>query len=262
VRAADRPRTRRRHNIHRLILWNIDLTLVDVARVSRDAYADAFRRVTGRPLVALPQLAGASDSEIFFESLALNEAAPGPDHFGPGNPRAGPAGQSEASDLLARYETELATAFGARSELIATQGRALSGAREALAAVSRLPGVIQTVLTGAIRQNAAQKLHAFDLDRYLDLGIGGYGSEVYPKGTQMLRSLAMAAEKYGVRLSPGRSVYVGDSVRDVAAATVAGVRCLGVATGRSTASELREAGADPVLLNLSDTSQVVAAISR
>jgi phosphoglycolate phosphatase-like HAD superfamily hydrolase len=43
---------------------------------------------------------------------------------------------------------------------------------------------------------------------------------------------------------------------------VAGVRCLGVATGRSTVSELREAGADPVLLDLSDTSQVVAAICR
>src|SRR5215813_14948510 len=69
--ADDNPR--RRLIIHRLVLWNIDLTLIDVARVSRDAYAEAFRRVTGRPLVALPQLAGASDSEIFFESLALNE---------------------------------------------------------------------------------------------------------------------------------------------------------------------------------------------
>ena len=57
------------------MLWNIDLTLVDVARVSRDAYADAFRRVTGRPLVALPQTAGRSDSEIFFEALALNDAS-------------------------------------------------------------------------------------------------------------------------------------------------------------------------------------------
>ena len=62
--------------IYRLVLWNIDLTLVDVARVSRDAYAEAFRRVTGRPLVALPQVAGRSDSEIFFESLALNDIEP------------------------------------------------------------------------------------------------------------------------------------------------------------------------------------------
>ncbi len=230
-------------------MWNIDLTLVDVARVSRDAYAEAFRRVTGRPLVALPQLAGASDSEIFFESLALNEALPG-------------MGQTEDNDLLARYAAELAAAFSARSNLLATQGRTLPGARESLAAVSRLPLVIQTVLTGTIRPNAERKLHAFDLDGYLDLGIGGYGSDVYPKGTQILRSLTMGAEKYGVELSPGGAVYVADSVRDVAAAKVGGIRCVGVATGRSTVSELRDAGADPVLADLSDTSRVVAAIGR
>jgi phosphoglycolate phosphatase len=39
-------------------MWNIDLTLVDVARVTRAAYADAFRQVTGRPLVRLPLMAG------------------------------------------------------------------------------------------------------------------------------------------------------------------------------------------------------------
>ena len=219
--------------------------------MSRDAYAEAFRRVTGRPLVALPQMAGASDSEIFFQSLALNEALP----------ESGPSGQAE-DELLARYATELAAAFGARSDQLATYGRPLPGAREALAAVSRLPNVIQTVITGTIRQNAARKLHAFDLDRYLDLGIGGYGSDVYPKGTQIVRSLAMAGEKYGVQFSPAGAVYVADSVRDAAAAQVAGVRCLGVATGRSTISELRDAGADLVLADLADTSRVVAAISR
>jgi phosphoglycolate phosphatase-like HAD superfamily hydrolase len=225
------------------------LTLVDVARVSRDAYAEAFRRVTGRPLVALPQLAGASDSEIFFEALALNDALPG-------------SGQPEDNDLLARYTAELAAAFGARAGQLREHGRPLPGAREALAAVSRLPRVIQTVITGTIRQNAAFKLQAFDLDRYFDLAIGGYGSDVYPKGTQIVRSLAVAAEKYAVRFTPSGAVYIADSVRDAAAAEVAGVRCLGVATGRSTISELRDAGADPVLTDLSDTSRVVAAISR
>ncbi|MGD0246553.1 MAG: HAD family hydrolase, partial [Streptosporangiaceae bacterium] len=36
--------------MHRLVLWNIDLTLVDVVRVTRAAYAEAFPAVTGRPL--------------------------------------------------------------------------------------------------------------------------------------------------------------------------------------------------------------------
>ena len=230
-------------------MWNIDLTLVDVARVSRDAYAEAFQRATGRRLVALPQLAGASDSEIFFQSLALNEAAPGDEER--------PAADN---DLLARYSAELATAFGARSNLLLTRGRALPGAADALAALSRMRGVIQTVLTGTIKQNAACKLHAFGLDGYLDLEIGGFGSDVYPKGTQILRSLDLAKQKYGTSLLPSDAVYVADSIRDVAAADVARVRCVGVASGRSTSAELRDAGADPVLDDLTYTSRVVAAV--
>jgi phosphoglycolate phosphatase len=234
--------------IHRLVLWNIDLTLVDVARVSRDAYAEAFERVTGRPLVALPQLAGATDSEIFFESLALNRPPRG-------------AGRPDEHDLLATYAAALAAAFGARRELLARQGRALPGAREALVAVARLPGTVQTVLTGTIRQNAAEKLRAFGLDRYLDLEIGGFGSDVYPKGTAIVRSLALAAERYAVPFSAATTVYLADSTRDVVAAQVGGIRCVGVASGRSSASELRDAGAYPVLIDLTDTVRVVAAIT-
>jgi phosphoglycolate phosphatase-like HAD superfamily hydrolase len=240
-------------------LWNIDLTLVDVARVSRDAYAEAFRRATGRRLVALPQLAGASDSEIFFESLALNEAPAAR----PGGPGAGPAGnrrQLADNDLLASYNCELAAAFGARSALLAEQGRLLPGARDALAATARLPGVIQTVLTGTIKQNAEHKLKAFGLDGYVDLSVGGFGSDVYPKGTLILRSLDLARAKYGVALTPADVVYIADSVRDIAAAKVAAVRSVGVASGRSMAAELREAGADVVLDDLSDAALVVAAV--
>jgi phosphoglycolate phosphatase len=232
-----------------MILWNIDLTLVDVARVSRDAYAEAFLRATGRRLIALPQLAGASDSEIFFQSLALNEGPPGDD-----------VRQPSDNDLLARYSTELASAFGSRSNLLPTRGRLLPGAAEALAALSRVPGVIQTVVTGTIKQNAACKLRAFGLDRYVDLEIGGFGSDVYPKGTQILRSLDLAEQKYGAPLVPSDVVYVADSIRDVAAAEVARVRCVGVASGRSTSAELRDAGATPVLDDLTNTSHVVSAV--
>lgn len=217
--------------------------------MSRDAYADAFRRITGRPLVALPQLAGASDSEIFFESLALNT--------GPAAQR-----QGEPEELLGSYFAELAAAFRARRDQLTRAGRVLPGAREALAALARQPGVIQTVLTGTIKDNAVEKLHAFGLDSYLDIDVGGFGSDVYPKGTQIVRALATAAEKYRVRLGQDRAAYIADSTRDVTAAKVAGVRSVGVATGRATPSELRDCGADEVLDDLADTARVIAAALR
>jgi phosphoglycolate phosphatase-like HAD superfamily hydrolase len=235
------------------VLWNIDLTLVDVARVSRDAYAEAFQRVTARPLVALPQTVARSDSEIFFEALALNDAGPGP---------SADRADTENEELLDRYTRELAAAFSARLDLLPTRGRALPGAREAVAAVVGLPGVIQSVLTGTIRPNAVAKLRAFGMDEFFDFEIGGYGSEIYPKGAQLLRSRGRAAEKYGADIGAGSTVYLADSGRDVEAARVGGARCVAVASGRSTAGELREAGADLVLDDLTDTRSVVSAVNR
>ena len=228
-------------------MWNIDLTLVDVARVSRDAYAEAFGQVTGRPLVALPQLAGQSDSEIFFEALALNDI---------------PAGPAAGDDLLERYLARLAAAFAARRGQLVQHGRAQPGALLAVAAAARLSGVVQSVLTGSIRPNAVVKLEAFGLDGHFDLDIGGYGSEIYPKGAQLLRVRSRAQDKYRAWFGAGNAVYIGDSSRDVEAARNGGVTSIAVASGRSTPADLREAGADLVLADLTDTASVLAAIDH
>jgi phosphoglycolate phosphatase len=233
--------------IHRLVLWNIDLTLVDVGRVTRAAYAEAFGKVTGRPLVRLPQMAGRTESEIFFEALALNES---------GAPAAAPAGE----EVLGRFAGELASAFGARRGLLTEQGRLLPGARAAVMAVGNLPGVVQTLLTGAIKPNAIEKLHAFALERYFDTEVGGYGSEVFPKGALLLNARGRAAEKYGVEFTEEATVYIADSTRDVAAARMGGARSVAVVSGRSSAAELRDAGADVVLADLTDTANVVRAV--
>lgn len=241
----------------RLVLWNVDLTLVDVIKVTRYAYAEAFRKVTGWPLVALPRIADRADSEIFFEALALNPASSGPV-------------DPDAQELLATYMRALADAFAARRKLLTEQGRLLPGARAAVAAAAELPGVVQSVLTGSIRPNAVAKLQAFGLAEFFDLEIGGYGSEIYLKGAQLLDSRSRAAAKYasasggarGSAFSAAATVYLGDSTRDVEAAATGGARCIAVASGRSTASELRTAGADLVFDDLSDTGAVVGAIDQ
>ena len=209
--------------------------------------------MTGRPLVQLPQLAGQSESEIFFEALARNDAAP--------TVPAALAPTDDGSDeLLSRFVSELAAAFGARQELLAKRGRVLPGAREAVLAMAGLPGVVQSVLTGTIRPNAVAKLRAFGLDGFFDFEIGGYGSEVYPKGAQLMKSRSRAAEKYGVAFDARSTVYIGDSTRDVEAAHVGGARSVAIATGRSTEGDLRAAGADLVLPDLTDISALAWAI--
>ncbi len=234
--------------IHRLVLWNIDLTLVDVIRVTREAYVEAFGVVAGRPLIRLPQMAGRSESEIFFDALALNGV----------DVRTG----GEAERLLEPFGAELAAALLARRDDLATAGQLLPGAAEAVAAVATLDHVVQTVLTGNGKPNAMLKLRAFGLDGFMDFDVGGYGSEAYPKGTLLRVARQRASEKYGVTFSEQATVYVADSARDVDAARIGGACSLAVASGRASAAELRDAGADAVLPDLTDTSGLVTLITR
>jgi phosphoglycolate phosphatase len=225
----------------RLVLWNVDHTLVDVGRVTREAYAEAFQQVTGRPLVRLAPTAGRTESEIIFETLAFNDVVTTEDHLG-------------------RFMTALGEAFTARRKSIRKDGRVLPGAREALAAVARLREVVQSVLTGSIEPNAVAKLTALGLDKHLDFTVGGYGSETYPKAALVELARTRTAEKYGGPIAEAATVLIADSPNDVRAAQIARARTIAVATGNATQTELRTAGADVVLSTLAETDQVVRAI--
>ena len=219
-----------------------------MARVARAAYAEAFEAVAGRPLVQLPQMAGRSESEIFFDALALN----GVDVRADG----------EAERLLEPFSAELATSLQARHGDLNTRGQLLPGAAEALAGVAKLDGAVQSVLTGNSRPTAVLKLRAFGLDGFVDFDIGGYGSEAYPKGTLLRVARQRAADKHGVAFGEDATVYVADSPRDVDAARIGGARSLAVATGRASTAELRDAGADAVLPDLADTAALTALVTR
>jgi phosphoglycolate phosphatase-like HAD superfamily hydrolase len=229
------------------VLWNIDLTLVDVAKVIRPAYAEAFRKVTGRPLVQLPQLAGRTEPESFFDALARNGVSL----------RDG----AETERLVAPFSAELATAVAARRKQLAAEGLLLPGAAESLAAVARLDGVVQSVLTGSSRPNAAVKLRAFGLDRYVDLSVGGFaGSDPYPKGALLELTRQRAEEKYKSRFAGEATIYIADSPRDVEAAKIAGALSVAVASGRASSGELRDVGADLVLPDLTDPAALIRAL--
>ena len=215
-------------------------------QVTRDACVAAFRQVTGRPLIRLPPTAGRTDSEVFFDALALNAPYQ--------------AGATDVQRLLGDYSEALAKEFGARSGELTGRGRLLPGAREALTAVADLPGVLQTVLTGTIEPNAITKLRAFGLDRLVRTELGGYGSDPYPKGTLLRVTRERAGNATNVTFGDRACVYVGDSPRDVEAARIGGAWSIAVATGRASPAELGTAGADAVLGDLTDTVALVRAI--
>ena len=231
-----------------LVLWNIDLTLLDVTKVTRVAYAEAFAAVTGRPLVQLPQMVGYTEPEIFFDALGRNGVSLRAD--------------GESEQLLLPFGAEFATCLAARRDQLTTEGTLMPGAAEALAAAARLKGVVQSVLTGSSRPNAALKLRAFGLDRYLDLAVAGFaGSEAYPKGALLRATRLRAEEKYKVSFAEKATIYIADSPRDVEAAKIGDALSVAVASGRASAAELRNAGADLVLPDLTNPAPLIALLT-
>jgi phosphoglycolate phosphatase-like HAD superfamily hydrolase len=227
--------------IEKLILWDIDGTLVDSAKLGRDAFIDAFERVTGAPPARLVPFAGRTDLEIALDLLER-------------------AGISASDGMLERFSMELHRAMVDRRAELRARGRAYPGARESLARLGREPGVVQSLLTGNIAPNAAVKLSAFGLDTLVDLEIGAYGSDHRRRGHLVAVALEKCARKHAIRLEPADAVLVGDTPLDVAAAREAGARCVGIATGPYGRDALTAAGADVVLGDLRNTDSVLQAV--
>jgi phosphoglycolate phosphatase-like HAD superfamily hydrolase len=231
--------------VRALVLWDVDGTLVDVDGVGSEAFDLAFRVVLGRdpaaPLGRMIAMAGRTDPAIALEALALHGVADGERH-------------------LPAFTAALAEQLAATAGRLRERGRALPGAAEALAALAAEAGVVQSVLTGNLEPNALLKLAAFGLDGWLDLDVGGYGSDHAHRPALVEVARAKALTRYGHAFTPATTVLVGDTPLDVAAGHQGGARVVAVATGRYAAAELARAGAEAVLEDLRDTGRVVEAI--
>jgi phosphoglycolate phosphatase len=232
--------------VRRLVLWDVDGTLVHYGGLGWEAFLDAFLAMFGRPPSDAPdgtaiQLAGRTDPEIALELLAAQ-------------------GVPDGEVRLAEFSTALERALAAKAATMGERGRALPGAREALAALQHRPGVLQSVLTGNLRANAVLKLATLGLDRYVDFEVGAYGSDHRERPRLVAVARAKARARYGVELGPRTTVLIGDTPLDVAAGQVGGARVVAVASGRFDAGTLRAAGAEVVLPDLRDTAAVLRAI--
>lgn len=214
-----------------LVLWDDDHTLIETRGVGRAIYDRAFPAATGRPLAKLADISGRTELDIMRESLRINGLEP-------------------TDDLVDRLAAALIQGYeDARDELRAT-GRALPGADDVLRELAADPRVFQTVLMGNSREVARIKLDVFGLDRYLDLAAGAYGDDDPERSKLVAIAQHRASTRAGVTFDNDATVLVGDTPKDVEAGLAAGVRVIGVATGKTDAEELLDTGADAAATNL------------
>jgi phosphoglycolate phosphatase-like HAD superfamily hydrolase len=221
----------------RLLMWDIDLTLLHTRGITRAAYGAAFQSLAGFEPEVYPDFAGRTDLDAATEVFARHGIT-----------------EPDLDGFFALYAAELLD----RAHLIPGLGVLLPGAREVLTALAGRPDLVQTTVTGNIPPVARAKLVAFGLDGMLDLAVGGFGDQDTVRANLVAASRRRAEEKYG-RFA--EVLVIGDTVHDVAAALACEVTAIGVASGRTGAEQLWAAGAHAVLDSLADTAEVVAVLT-
>jgi phosphoglycolate phosphatase len=227
--------------VRRLLLWDIDGTLVRGGGVGSDAINRAAATVSGRSIMGgSVVMHGKTDPEILAEIFRAAEIAEIE------IPRLLPAAMAEAERQLALAEEDLRR-----------RGQVIGGVIDAVTSLAKIAGVRQTLVTGNLVGNAAVKLAAFDLTAYFDVEVGAYGTDHADRKALVPIALERVERLRGEFYRPDEVWVIGDTPGDFACARAAGVRCLLVATGQIPISELLSLDADAVLEDLTTTEQVV-----
>ena len=220
-----------------LLLFDIDGTLILSGRAGLRALDLAFEHATGITR-AFDGISAAGRTDGYL----LDEAAR----------RAGitlePAARAAIQE---RY-------FEALAEEIKLPGEGrktvMPGVRPLLSALEGRGDVVLALLTGNFQRSARIKLEYFDL--WSPFRFGAFADDASDRNHLVPIALGRAREA-GHTPHVDRVVVIGDTPLDVECARAGGVRALGVATGSHSIDELRDAGADHALEDLSDTEKVI-----
>ncbi len=219
----------------KFILFDIDGTLIDSAGAGKRALEAAFTEVTavenGFEGVVW---AGNTDLQILRQGLT----------------DAGVDDLDRHIDLviagyLDRLESEMATA----------NGHVKPGVNDLLVALEDDESCILGLLTGNMRHGAGIKLNYFDLLPFFP--VGAYGDDHPDRNRLLPVAVQRLREETGVSMDHEDCIIVGDTPRDVDAAAEHGAKCIGVATGPFSPTELDAAGADLTPADLSDTRMIL-----
>lgn len=209
----------------RLLLFDIDMTLISTGGAGIRALGEAFEVVLGLPQ-ALDGVRphGKTDPAIVREACV----------------RQGREVTPELVDqVLAAYLSFLEGEVQSSPTY-----RVLPGVVGLLERLGR-PDVVIGLATGNIEDGARIKLDRGALNRFF--GFGGFGSDSEDR-TEVVRTAALRGrESRRVEIAPEDTFVIGDTPMDIHAGRTAGFRTIAVASGSYLPDELVQAGADYVL---------------
>jgi phosphoglycolate phosphatase-like HAD superfamily hydrolase len=225
----------------KLLLWDIDGTLIHGGGVAGVAMRAAMERVYGRPATDdRRSYAGKTDQQIILETFSERSA------------------EELLRDLAPFTQAYLVAMEASRGEFEA-RARVLPGVVPALQRLQAEP-VVLSLLTGNLLPVARLKLELLGLAHFFDFDAGAYGSDHHRRAALAPIAAGRAARRYGRAFAGRDIVVIGDTPFDIECGRAAGARTVAVATGPFSAEELRAHRPDAVLADLANTDAALRAI--
>ncbi|MCA0375068.1 MAG: haloacid dehalogenase-like hydrolase [Gemmatimonadetes bacterium] len=227
---------------HRVVLFDIDGTLLRTDRAGRRAMDLAFDEVLGVRGDPHYHYDGRTDRQIVRAQLR---------HAG----LADDAIDATFDALVARYLVHLDAILSTEPDV----AQQCAGVDVLLATLSREPAVTLGLLTGNVRAGAARKLAAVQLD--IDaFAVGAFGCDHEDRPALPAIARERATQHLGVDVPGPQLVIIGDTPADIDCGRSLGVRALAVATGRYGVDELASHAPYATFATLEDTHRVIEAI--
>jgi phosphoglycolate phosphatase-like HAD superfamily hydrolase len=222
--------------VTRILLFDIDMTMVRTDGGGRAAMEDAFEREFGVAKATQGMLFdGRTDRGIFFDCLERHGL--------------GGEGVELRYQRLRDLYLELMPGWLERKG-----GIVLPGVPELLESLAGGEAVVG-LATGNLRRGAEHKLRYFGLWEHFSGG--GFGDSHVVRTELVREGIAELVDRHCLEAGACEVIVLGDTPLDVEAAHGAGARAFGVATGRFSAEELRASGAEFAVDNLSETGRVL-----
>jgi phosphoglycolate phosphatase len=241
--------------MHRLVLFDIDCTLIDAHGAGGRAILRAIKDVYGREgELGGYSFHGRTDPGIIRDLATLWAADPQVAH-GESNGASQPQVITTLGYSTVDVDRLLPACLSRYAELVREEIAAgfvevLPGIAELVPALSADDRVLLGLLTGNMEEGARIKLAPTGLWPYF--AVGAFGSDSADRPDLPAVAVARAEALNGRRYAGKQIVVVGDSPADIECGAHLGVRSVAVATGRHAADELLAYGPDHVFADFSD----------